>query len=739
MELFKISRRSFLKMAAAGSVAIGFRDDLLVPKSFAQSPEAEKEVVGYTTCDGCNEVPFCGIKFYKKGDVVTRIESWPGFPATPVCSKAYATLQRLYHPKRLKYPMKRTKPKGSPLPGFVRISWDEAYDTIVGHLNRIKEKYGPHSVFFYTGDPKEPRAAVQRLAAVYGSVNYGCESSTACRRAAMLAEVLTYGFGTTGDLPAPETKVMLIWGTNPPYSGQPFMCHRFLADAKERGVKFIVVDPRNTPMAGTVADIFLQPRPATDAALAAGMMHVIFKEGLHNKEFCDNWINGIGELQNYVKEFTPERVEQITWVPAKSIIDSARLYATQGPGGMMTSAQGTTHNLNATNNHRAILMIPAICGYIETQGGVTSPTEPLEGMGGPWANGPPGFSMRKKLLDMKDYRLDLKDFPAWAEKIWEVQTVHLVEWIKEGKVKALLGWGLNTMIWPQSHLYQKAIEKLEFSMAVDYFYRPWTHNYVDLLLPAATNFERLAPFAVFDRTVFGRTPIKPLGECKEDWQIAMEIGVRLGEPDTFFKGSVEAACNAILGMWKINYEDLRKNQEKGVTIPAKGPEMFEKYKIGRMRGDNKPGFATPSGKIEAVSLALKKHGLVALCEHKDPMAVTPKFPLILVSGARVPYITHSKWREDAPWLLELQPGPLLIIHPKDAGKRGIKRGDNVILKSPFGSVRVKAKPSILVRTGVVGLLHGWSKANVNELIPRQFDPISGYPPYKEIICEVIKV
>jgi anaerobic selenocysteine-containing dehydrogenase len=427
----------------------------------------QKEEIGYTFCDGCNEIPFCGIKFYKKGEVVTKIESWPGFPASPLCSKGYATLQRLYNPNRLTYPMKRTNPKGSTDPGFIRISWDEAYDTIVGHLKRIKEEYGPHSVFFYVGDPKEPRAAVQRLAAVYGSPNYGCESSTACRRAAQLAELLTYGFPTMGNLPSQETKVMLIWGTNPAYSGNPYMCHGELADAKERGTKFIVVDPRITPTAGTLADIHLQVRPATTAALAAGLMHVIFKEGLHDQEFCDRWIHGIEELKRYVKDFTPERTEQITWVPAKKTIDAARLYAANRPGGLMVNAQGTTHDSNATNNHRAILMVPAVCGYIDIPGGIIKPTAPLEGMTGPWAEGPPGFCLREKMNQMKDHRLDLKAFPAWVEKLHEVQTNYLVEWIKEGKVKAFLGWGFNAMIWPQSQEYQKAIESLEFSMAVD--------------------------------------------------------------------------------------------------------------------------------------------------------------------------------------------------------------------------------------------------------------------------------
>jgi anaerobic selenocysteine-containing dehydrogenase len=699
---------------------------------------SEKGSVGYTFCDACNEVPFCGIKFFKRGDIITRIEPWPGFPATPICSKSYATLQRLYHPERLKYPMKRTNPKGAGDPGFVRISWDEAYDTIVGHLKRIKSEYSPHAAFFYVGDPKEPRAAVQRLAAVYGSANYGCESSTACRRAGQLAEQTTYGFPTMGNLPSSETKSMLIWGTNPAYSGQPFMCHGHLADARERGVKFIVVDPRKTPTASTLADIHLQPRPATTAALAAGIMHVIFREEIHDKDFCSQWIHGIEDLKDYVKGFPPERVEKISWVPAKQITDAARLYAAQSPGGLMVCGQGTQHDCNAVNNHRSILMIPAICGYVDVPGGIIKPTYPLEGMPGPWADGPPAFTMKDKLKEMREHRLDRFAFPLWAETFWEVQTNYLVEWVKEGKVKAFLGWGFNSMIWPQTHEYQSAIADLEFSMAVDYFYRAQTHDFMDLVLPAAMNYERLAPFAVHGRRLFGRTPVKPIGECKEDWQIALEIGTRLGYSELFYHGDVEAACNDILKMWNLTYSDLTESIEKGVLVPAEGPDAFRKYEIGQMRMDGKPGFPTPSGKIEASSTALEKHGYPPLPEYRDPMQTTPEYPMVLISGSRIPYITHSKWREDAPWLMELQKEPFLTMNPKDAEMRGIQKGEIVTLKSPYGEMMVKAKPTKLVPSGIVGVMHGWAKANVNELIPRQFDPVSGFPPYKETICNVLK-
>ena len=158
-----------------------------------------------------------------------------------------------------------------------------------------------------------------------------------------------------------------------------------------------------------------------------------------------------------------------------------------------------------------------------------------------------------------------------------------------------------------------------------------------------------------------------------------------------------------------------------------------------MRPDGKKGFMTPSGKIEALSTSLQKFGYPALPEYQEPMETTAEFPLILISGSRIPYITHSKWREDAPWLLELRREPLLSIHPDDAQKKEIASGDKILLKTAWGQMKVKAKPTIMVPPGVVPIMHGWAGANVNELIPRQFDPISGFPPYKEVVCDAVKV
>jgi anaerobic selenocysteine-containing dehydrogenase len=717
---------------------MGSGDTLLVSKDSEPEGAQIEQAVGYSFCDACNGVPMCGIKYVTKDDVITRIDNWPGYPTSALCSKAYGTLQRQYHPNRLRYPMKRTTPKGSKDPGYVRIGWDEANTMIASALTKIKEEHGPQAAFFYVGDPKEPRAAVQRLANLYGSVNYGTESSTGCRMGALIAELLAYGFDV-GSPATEETKSMLIWGTNPCYSSTQSDWKGLLA-AKKRGVKFIVVDPRVTPTATILADIHIQPKPNTMAALASGMMHVIFKENLHNQEFCDNWIHGIAELKTYVEEFTPEKAAEIAQVPAEQIIAAARLFATNSPGGVKLSAQGTTHNTNAANNHRSILMLPAICGYLDVPGGIVKPSNPLEGMGGPHWGGdlPPEFTLREKTIANAAQRLDKERTPAWAEMMLPVQTSYLPEWINEGKVKAFLGWGFNMMIWAQTHEYQEAFDKLDFAMAVDYFYRPWTHDHLDLILPAATNFERLAPFAVQGRSLFGRTTVPTVGEAREDWKIALDIGCHLGFEEECFHGDVEAACNDILKMWDTNYAGLNASQVKGLGIPPRNANSFRKHESGLMRADGKIGFPTPTGKVEAVSTVLQRHGNTALPEYKEGLKTSDEYPLIMVSGSRLPYITHSKWREDSPWLFELQKEPLLMIHPDDAEARGIEKGDEIDITSAWGAIKVKAKPTIMMVKGSIGMMHGWAKANVNELVPREFDPISGYAPYKEVPCQVAK-
>jgi anaerobic selenocysteine-containing dehydrogenase len=698
------------------------------------------ERVAYSYCDMCNQVPKCGMKVHVEDDRVVRIEDRENYPAGPLCLKGLAILEEQYHPDRLLYPLKRTTPKGSAAAGWTRISWDEAYDTIVGRLNDIKSKYGPERVGFFVGDPKEPRPAVQRLAYTFGSPNYGTESSL-CSRATVMASQLTFGLVTGGGRPSKETGSCLIWTRNLTNS-LPYEIERLQA-ARKRGVKFIVIDPRVTGTVQQLADIHLQLRPGTDGALALGMIHLMVKEGLFDQDFASRWTSGFDDLVKYAQEFPPEEVERITWVPRQRIADAVRMLAACRPATWIGSAASTVHSSNGLQNHRAILCLMALTGDFDVPGGLTIPTHPLPiNMFGTTAE----FTRERDLLPrLREKRIDNERFPVWARYSSEIQINLLPEYIREGKIRAMVTFGANAMMWPQSRLYQESIERLEFAVAVDYFLRPWTHDFVDMVLPAAMALERMNPVAVFGRKIYLREPaVPPLGEAKPDWVIAFELGTRLGHGRDFWDGDETSALNSLLRPMGLTVEDLRRGGADGVTVPPPGPEQFRKYETGLLRADAKPGFETLSGKVELASQVLKEHGFDALPRYREPVESplsTPElareFPLVLNTGSRLLMFTHSKLRE-LPSLRKLMPFAVVNLHPHDAEAQGIGQHDEVELQSRHGSIRLKANITDKVLPGVIDVSHGWADANVNDIVPRYFDPISGFPAFKEGLCRVRK-
>jgi len=285
---------------------------------------------------------------------------------------------------------------------------------------------------------------------------------------------------------------------------------------------------------------------------------------------------------------------------------------------------------------------------------------------------------------------------------------------------------------------------MEFSAAVDYFYRPWTHNYVDILLPAATCFERFGTPACFGRSIYQRQPIKPLGQAREDWQIIADLGVALGLSKEFCNGDLEAFINEYLKTADVTVEQLRNAPGSMISKPLTGPPRFQKFAERLLRKDGKPGFETPSGKIELYSIVLEKHGVDALPVYAEPVEspvskphLAKKYPLVLMTGARVPFYTHSKFR-DIPWLSEFQPEPVVNLNDEDAVSRGIGEGDYVFIENDHGKIKVKAHLTKTVCRGVVDMFHGWADQDVNSLVPRHFDPVSGFPPFKSGLCQVSK-
>lgn len=755
-----VSRRDFLKYTAMGSTAaaLGSGTVYWVNPDPALAASTSPEEVRYSTCAECNHVPYCGLRLIVKDNKIYRIEFRDKYPNNLLCAKGLSQIQEVYDPTRILHPMVRTNPKGEPAK-WKQITWDEALETIAKKFNEIKERDGADKVLFITGDPKEPRPILQRLAYTFGSPNFGTESSC-CYNATELATQTI--FGKDGPAarsiavfsgPDPEhTKTLLFWGANVAWS-TPFGIGG-MRGLKKKGkdLKFIIIDPRKTPTVRDLADVHLQIRPGTDGALALCFANYIIEHDAHDKDFIDKWTVGFDKYKEYCKEFTIEKTAKICDVDPERIKQACEIICRDGKAGPLVnrSSAAFPHHVNGTNNWRAIQMLVPLTGCMDAPGGPHITDEPLPM---DMFKGPIKFTRIKELLpQMADKRADQGEFKAWVayDNHGSVQLNRTPEYVKDGKIKACLALGLNAMMLPQSHEYQQAYKDMEFIVTADFFYHPWTHDYVDMLLPAAMSVERSNGWALFGRKLFGKAPaVKPLGEARPDWRICCDIGTALGYKDEFFGGGETAEASCITQMLKdlgtdYTYDDMIKAAPGPIEIPMQGKPQFKKYELGLLREDGKPGFSTPSGKAEFFSQTLEDLGYDGLPIYHEPLRspistpdVAKKFPLVFTAGCRVPWYTHSKHRH-LPWLTQFMPEPTVRLYPSDAEARGIKDGDKVILSTPEGQVEVKAEVTRLVKPGMIDTLHGWHQANVNELIPRDFDPISGFPGFKEGLCEVKK-
>jgi anaerobic selenocysteine-containing dehydrogenase len=637
------------------------------------------------------------------------------------CPRSQAQLEFIYHPDRLQYPLKRIGSQGNV--SFKRIAWDEALDAIAANLQKVKEAYGAEAVVFWIAFPKEPRPFFHRLAHAFGSPNY-CTESSSCFSSAWLAANLTYGPDVMMGMPSndPDIKCRIVWGTSIQNSS-PRMWPATLESRKNKELKLIVVDPRRTKLA-EMADIHLQPRPGTDGALALGMMNVIIGANLHDKAFLEKWTVGFEDLKKLAEEYPPKRVEKITGVSAAKIKEAAITYATTKPAEIQSSSDSTTHHTNGLQNHRAIILLPAITGNIKV----------------PAANGakPPfkDITLHERVADMPP-GVGSQRFPLWTKRLREMQSNALADQIDSRRpypIKALLSAGLDIQFFANSNRMVESLKKLDFIAVTDYFLTPGA-QLADIVLPIASWVERPILSTGPDRASLLEPAIAPVGESRPEWQIYTELARRLGLGGEFWDGSFEKCVDDILEPSGLTYARLRQHPEgMKPARPAKA-------------APGKAGFKTPSGKIEIACETLAGHGMSPLPVYQEPPEgplsrpdLAKTYPLVLTTGARVPPYVNSQYR-NIPRLRKLMPDPLAEINPADAAPRGIKSGDNIVITSPRGRVRMKAEVTDTILPGVVSLPHHWAgEANANLLIDDQgLDPVSGFPPFKSQLCQVSKV
>ncbi|MBR3689777.1 MAG: molybdopterin-dependent oxidoreductase, partial [Eggerthellaceae bacterium] len=273
----------------------------------------------------------CGVLVTKENGRIVDIKGDPDCPHNKgyICSrleKGRLLDGFVYNENRLKRPRKRIGERGSGQ--WEEISWDQAFDEIAAKLTELKDQYGPETLAFTEGTARTWSWLHYKFTNLFGTPNTG-GNGTICYSSDMWLEPCTYGGFCSDKSDWVNADLVVLWGRNTIVS-EPLLWHWVDTNRKERGAKLLVIDPRCSEVAQQ-ADLWLQIRPGTDAALALGFLNVIINEDLYDHEFVEEWCIGFDELKERVQEYPPEKVSEITWIPVEKIIQAARMYATIKP------------------------------------------------------------------------------------------------------------------------------------------------------------------------------------------------------------------------------------------------------------------------------------------------------------------------------------------------------------------------------------------------------------------------
>jgi len=690
-------------------------------------------------CAICDPTTQCGLDLYVKDGRIIKVEGSKENPYSEgtLCSKGAAQRQYVYSEDRLKTPMKRVGPRGC---GRLEpITWDDALDTIAERLNDIKRKHGSESVAFYAGYTKYFRPYLKRLAHSFGSPNYLTESSV-CSKATALSQMLVFGVPTRPDIA--RTGCLLVWSSNPFYTNPGNA--RAILRGRDRGMKLIVVDPRETPTTAH-ADIHLQLRPGTDGALALSMANVIIEDGLYDNGFVSHYCYGFEEYREYVRLFPPARGEELTGVPADRIRAAAHMYASVKPAAILPSAAPVVHNTNGVQNYRAVFSLVGLTGNFDVSGGNYVQPTSFAGMPGLFPTREREFTQPRPWSEMAP-RVGADRFPVWTEIIDdEAQAMQLPFQIRSGEpypIKAVVGFGLNYRMWPDSRGFLESLDRLDFFVNVDPFMTD-SCAHADIVLPACTSVER-SELRCYDMgyVIFTQPAIPPLYESRSDVDIIYGLAARLGLDDPLLRAGYEASVDWILEPSGLTVEELKKHPGgMFVPNPVRAPER--KYL--------RSGFKTPSGKMEFKSTVLEKYegrpGLEPLPVYVPPRysreadpEMAEEFPFILDTGSRLPMFAHTRTFR-LSWTSSLRPNhPSADLNPADAVRLGIGQDDVIRISTHKDAIVVRANLTQMVLPGVVHMYHAHPAADVNLLFDADYlDPISGFPGFKAALCKVERV
>ena len=740
-----------------------------------------------TVCPAHCGIDACGILAHVKGDRVVKVEpaEFPDPKLRRICLRGLSSLDITYHPERLQYPLRRVGKRGEGK--FERISWDRALDFIAHKFKQIAAEYGWTAIAWVLGGPGAGTTkfgAYLRLASLTRSTRvsawgYG-DAGLPCGSRVIFGTQFPYGllFGRLWS-GTPDADMVIVWGANPGES-QPLNLMRPIMDAKAKGARLVVIDPRYTVTASK-ADQYIGLKPGTDSALALGLMHVIFEKGLQDDAFIlrhtagpylvkdDNgqylrgrdigipaeneyiiWdegtdapkarnaadsqpaltgaftVNGIAckpslqLLRDLTRAYNPEHTAQITGVDANLVTRLAERI------GNSTSVIFVTH-MGFTRTYHGDISLRGLGSVAALTGNITATFKgghlPAVLNWNPFLKAKPGEASYSRLGILQLYDAVIKGKPYPVKAVWFSFINFLNQCADSVKIE--------TEMFPQ----------LDLIVATELFMTPTT-RYADIVLPVCSylEFSDLVPHP-YPYIQLQQKVMDPLYESKSDVDIATALARKLGFAE-YFKNGQTGFIDLILDSGHDSIKSItRAKLEKGALPLTFISEMDQEFDMP---------FSTPSGKIELYCEALFEDGQ-ALPVFLEPLETplqpkSTRYPLAFVQG-HSRFRTHSMFANVAS-LLEMNPEPVADINSADAAARDISDGEMVTVFNDRARTTLKARVTESVRPGVINIMQGWwidqfKEGSVNHLTHDVINPVQEkiYEPnmhMNDVAVEVVK-
>ena len=668
----------------------------------------------------------------------TKVQGDPAHPVTRgfLCGKVAKYLDRVYAPDRLLYPMRRKAGvaktplvRGREMEAFERISWDEALDEIAATLSAISTEFGPESVL-----PYSYAGTIGQLG--YGSMDrrffYRLGASqldrTICSTAGGTALTSVYGIRLgTSPQDFARSKFIIAWGAN--IHGNNIHLWPFVEEARRNGARLIVIDPYRTRTAA-LADEHLAINPGTDGLLALAMMHVIFRDGLEDREYLEACATGAAELRAHAlkAEHSPENAAAVTGISAETIERLARGYATAKPAAIRLN-YGIQRSENGGTAARAVCMLPLITGSWKRRGGGLQ----LSTSG--------SFPFNSTALHMPEL---MRKSPLGRESriINMSQLGGALTEVSDPPVKALFVYNSNpAAVAPNQNAVIAGMARADLFTVVHEQFFTDTADYADILLPAPTFLETKDVQGAYGHLFaqVSQQAIEPLGEVRNNVALFSALAKRMGFAEDCFNDSVDDLIDQALASkssWfeGITREGLERDGHRALALPVDGNGETLPFSTADW-------FRTPSGKGE----------LLPVPEFHPPAesraAKSVEYPLEFLPRKADNYMNSTFANQATHQRMEAATAGILEMHAEDAAARGVAAGDEVEVFNSRGRITLVAKPSGKVGKGVVAARMDWAKlgsdlsgrgANVNALTSERLTDIGGGATFYSTLVEVRK-